>query len=123
MDRQARTRDTVLVKTLRVERWQVGATAVVAGGGGGVKTTENKYILTPLRLPIPLETEVVDPNHTTAKFNYLCTCDLYSPVHNVCEISQVPQNSRFPAPTPPHPLPHVIYLPRSKTLRTGPYKS
>jgi hypothetical protein len=32
-----------------------------------------------------------------------------------------PQNSRFPAPTPPPQptLPHVIYLPASKTLRSG----
>ncbi len=32
------------------------------------------------------------------------------------------QNSRFPVPTP-FPLPLVMYLPASKTLRTGPLKS
>jgi hypothetical protein len=33
-----------------------------------------------------------------------------------------PKNSPFPGPNP-LPLAHVMYLPASKTLRTGPYKS
>jgi hypothetical protein len=36
-------------------------------------------------------------------------------------ISRVPKNSRFPGPNP-LPLAHVMYLPASKTLRTGTYK-
>jgi len=37
-------------------------------------------------------------------------------------ISQGPKNSPFPGPIP-LPLAHVMHLPVSKTLRTGPYKS
>jgi hypothetical protein len=81
------------------------------------------------------------------RFNYLCTYDLYGYVRNVFDAGRhimwgsgggvaagnlefcgsasaiwSPKNSRFPAPTPP-PLPHIMCLPPSKTLRTGPYKS
>jgi hypothetical protein len=37
-------------------------------------------------------------------------------------ISQGPKNSPFLGPNP-LPLAHVMYLPASKTSRTGPYKS
>jgi hypothetical protein len=38
-------------------------------------------------------------------------------------ISQGPTKLEISSDNPTPPLPHVIYLPPSKTLRTGPYKS
>jgi hypothetical protein len=67
------------------------------------------------------------PNTTgTAYYSPLDLIIFFGPLmalaYRLVPFHRGPQNSRFPAPTPP-PLPQVKYLPASKTLRTGPYKS
>jgi hypothetical protein len=42
--------------------------------------------------------------------------------YRLVQFHRGPQNSRLPAPTPPPTSPHK-YLPASKPLRMGPYKS
>ncbi len=78
--------------------------------------------------------------------NYLCTYGLYGPVHKVFDAGRYItlasgrglgpgngikpigvcllglKNSRLPGPKP-LPLAHIMYLPASKPLHTGTYKS
>ncbi len=74
----------------------------------------------------------------TVRINYIpvCTNELYGPVRKVFEFlsfvgpkqhspifHRAHKTLDFQRQPPPPPLPHVIYLPTSKAIRTGTYKS
>ncbi len=66
---------------------------------------------------------------TSVNTTWRTACILWSAqeialAYRLVQFHRGPQNSRFPAPaSAPPPPPHIMCLPKSKTLRTGPYKS